>query len=230
MTRLSLVPSTSDNRPSSGRAPGKARVVPGRQTERLATREACEQLVVAELPAIRRLLASVARQRRLSADDAEEFVAVALLRLIADDYAVLRKFNGGCSLYGYLTVVFQRVCLDFRTAQWGKWRHSAASRRGGAIALLLERLTIRDGLTFDEACAVLQVNHGLTLDADSLSRLFASFSRQRRRFVGEGDLEDVAADTPRADQGLIDNERRSVLGTAFAALAAAIADMVPRDQ
>src|SRR5687768_7746324 len=82
-----------------------------------AARARCEALFLANLPRIERLIAQVARQYRLSPDDAEEFVSRVLFRLIDNDYAVLRKFKGQCKLITFLRVVFQRLCLDFRAAQ-----------------------------------------------------------------------------------------------------------------
>src|SRR5690554_6597075 len=102
------------------------------------TGSSAEQLFVENLPLIHRVTAAVARQNRLSVDDAEEFAATVHLRLIADDYAVLRKFRGRSSLQTFLKVVIQRICLDFRDAQWGKWRSSAAARRHGEVAIRLE--------------------------------------------------------------------------------------------
>jgi hypothetical protein len=58
--------------------------------------ETAERLFVKHLTSVRRLTAKVARQHRLSPDDAEDFAGVVSLRLIADDYAVLRKFRRQC--------------------------------------------------------------------------------------------------------------------------------------
>jgi hypothetical protein len=86
------------------------------------------------------------------------------------------------------------MCLDFRAAQWGKWRASAATRRRGDVAIMLERLTMRDGLTFDEACAVLEINHGVRPERDTLSRIYSQFRvRFRPRFVSDEELRDVQA-------------------------------------
>ena len=49
-----------------------------------------------------------------------------------------------------------RLYLDFQVQRFGKWRPSAEARRLGPLALRLETLLYRDGLTFDEACGVLQ--------------------------------------------------------------------------
>ena len=195
------------------------------------TRDQCEQLLIERLPMIKRQLGTVARQRHLSPDDADEFVAIALMRLVADDYSILRKFRGRCSLRAYLSVVFQRMCLDFRVAQWGKWRHSMASRRHGDVALLLERLTVRDGLTFEEACSVITINHGLTPERDTLARLHASFcNRTRPRLVSENELAERPCMNASADGGLVEAMKRDVLREAVERLGTALATLTPHEQ
>jgi len=195
------------------------------------SREAAEQLFVEHLAFIQRLTARVARQHRLTLDDAEEFTGVVYLRLIADDYAVLRKFRRRSSLQTYLTVVIRRICLDFRDAQWGKWRTSAVSRRSGQVAILLERLTMRDGLSFEDACAVLAANPAVTAERDTLARVYAEFRvRTRPRFVSDDELGEVAATGGAPDRPLLETERAEQLSRAAAALVDALATLPPRDQ
>lgn len=197
------------------------------------SRDAAEQMFVDNLPMIQRLIATVARQHRFGADEAEEFAAAVQLRLIESDYLVLRKFRGQCSLRTFLTVVLQRMCLDARTAQWGKWRPSADSRRGGDVAILLDRLTMRDGFSFEEACSILEVNHGRTIDRDELARVFASLRqrvRGRPRMVSDDELDVLPAATDGADQGMLGVESRVVVAGAAAALGAALSAMPARDR
>lgn len=52
-----------------------------------------------------------ARSIRLSPDDVEDLCAEILLKIVANDYAVLRHFRGQSSLATYLTVVSRRVCV-----------------------------------------------------------------------------------------------------------------------
>ena len=50
-------------------------------------------LLVQNLAWIRRVAASLCRHRGLSGDDADEFASWAILRLIDNDYAIVRKFR-----------------------------------------------------------------------------------------------------------------------------------------
>ena len=110
-----------------------------------------EQVFLANLPTIDALVQMVSRQQRMSWAEAEEFASIVRLRLIENDYAILRKFRGGSTLRTYLTVVIARQALDYRDACWGRWRPSRAARRLGRTAVTLEKLIVRDGFTLDEA-------------------------------------------------------------------------------
>ena len=52
------------------------------------------------------------RSVRLSGDDADDFVADIFVAIVADDFAVLRRFRGKSSLATYLTVIARRVAVQ----------------------------------------------------------------------------------------------------------------------
>src|SRR5262245_28884016 len=181
-----------------------------------------EQVFLANLTTIESLIQIVARRHRLSPADAEEFASTVRLRLIEHDYAVIRKFRGGSSLRTYLTVVIARLCLDFRASSWGRWRPSQGARRLGPLAVTLERLMVRDGMTFDEACASLST--GRDVDVAQLRAFAAQFPhRSKRRWVEIDTIEEAAAVIPPADEGL---RARSV----NTALAKALRNLAPADR
>ena len=128
--------------------------------------------LVRHLAVIDRLVRFVARRHHLSIADAEEFASLVRYKLVDRDFAVLRKFQGRSSINTYLAVVIERLCLDFCVAKWGKWRPSATARRLGTVAILLERLVVREGITFDEAVGTLQTNHGVSETRGELHALF----------------------------------------------------------
>jgi RNA polymerase sigma factor for flagellar operon FliA len=94
---------------------------------------------------------AVARSRRLSAADTQDFTQTVQLRLIKRHYDVFHRFAGRSSLRTYLTVVVSRMLLDWFDSTYGKWRPSAAAARLGPHACRLDRLLNRDGYTLDEA-------------------------------------------------------------------------------
>jgi RNA polymerase sigma factor (sigma-70 family) len=149
--------------------------------------------IATHYPLVRRLQRSVARRRGLSRDDADELMSLVHLKLVEDDGSVFRKFEGRSSLSTYLTKVIWRVSLDQQTAAWGKWRPSAQARRQGPTAIRLERLLHRDGLPFDEACALLRAGR-ITETRAALEQMRDTFpSRQRVRVHGQDLLEALPA-------------------------------------
>lgn len=158
---------------------------------------------------INQVIAFTARRHRFNPSDAEEFGSLVRLKLVENDYAILRKFQQRSSLRTYLTVVIKRLCLDFRTAQWGKWRPSAEATRQGPVAVLLERLTSRDGYSFSEACELLRTKHGVDLSDSELERLWTRLPKRiPRRLVDEGELTNLVADGIDAESAAMQAEDR----------------------
>jgi RNA polymerase sigma-70 factor, ECF subfamily len=52
-----------------------------------------------------------ARARNLSAEDVEDIAAEVFLKIVDDNYGVLKKFKGISSLPTYLTVIARRTCV-----------------------------------------------------------------------------------------------------------------------
>jgi len=187
------------------------------------SRDSLEQRFLAELPMIERLIASLARQKRLSAIEADEFASEVHLRLINNDYAILRKFRAHSSLRTFLTVVIQRMFLDYRDAQWGKWRPSARSRREGDLGVLFERLTVRDGMAFEEACTQLEMTRPDAVDRNTLERIYAGFrQRGRPRLVNDEIGSEAVASDESADDGVVRAEERRAFVQAVDALGTAL--------
>jgi RNA polymerase sigma factor (sigma-70 family) len=147
------------------------------------------------LPTIDTVVQMVARQQRMTWAEAEEFASIVRLRLIENDYAIIRKFRGGSTLRTYLTVVIARQGLDFRDACWGRWRPSRRARRMGRTAVALERLIVRDGMPIDDAWASVPAPE--TADGGARLRAFAEhlLPRVRRHWVAIEEIEDSHAST-----------------------------------
>lgn len=165
-----------------------------------------EQAFLEHLELIERIIASICRRHGAGADEAEEFGSWVKLRLIEDDYAVFRKFQGRSRLSTYLTTVIHNLFRDYRIAKWGKWRPSAAARRMGATAVRLEILVRRDGRPFDEACRILRANFGVEESVEILEEILTQLPvRSPRRFES---LEVVAeAGEPGAVERRVEDQR-----------------------
>jgi RNA polymerase sigma factor (sigma-70 family) len=152
------------------------------------------ELMTANLALIGRAVSFACRRYRLERDDAEEFASIVNLRLVDHDYAILRAYEGRSGFATYISIVVQRMVLDYRIHEWGKWHASAEAKRLGEPALELEKLLHRDGRTLDEALTALKPRH----PAVTLASLQALAERlparaAKRRDVGIEHAETVAA-------------------------------------
>lgn len=176
------------------------------------------------------VVAFVCRRHRLPADQAEEFTSRFHLKLVDDDCAVLRRFQGRSSMRTYLVAVGERLLLDWRISEWGKWRPCAEARRLGPLAVELDRLLTRDRLPFDAAIEVLQTR-GVAATREELEAIAVRLApRQSRRAVTVDALEEVAAPGGHADGAVVDAEMRAAGARAGKALARAIAALPAQDQ
>jgi RNA polymerase sigma factor (sigma-70 family) len=176
---------------------------------------------------IESVLTQVCRQKRLSADDRDEFSSVVRLKLIEDDYAILRKFSGLSSFKGYITVVINRQLLDWRIKDWGKWRPTPRALELGALAVDLERMVLRDGLEYGQAVQTL-ISMGSAASEMECDELWKQLRRKgRRKRVDIDDHFDVPAP---AHDSVIDNERRELARRLVQALRVALAALLPDEQ
>jgi RNA polymerase sigma factor (sigma-70 family) len=181
-----------------------------------------EAFFLASLPVIDDVSAYVCRRHRLSGAEAEDFRSEVRLHFLERNYEVLRRFEGRSSLPTYVTVVIQRLYLDYRNRQWGKWRPSAEARRVGPAGILLERLAARDGLTLEQAVETLRLNHGIELD-EPLRALTAKIAKRSpgRLFVAEDAAAGIEgggltpdANVLRAEQGFLAKRVKTALDRA----------------
>lgn len=160
-------------------------------------------------------------------DQADEFRSWVRVRLLDDDRAVLRKFSGRSSLRTYLVTVIERLFLDWRNHEWGKWRPSSEARRLGEVAMELERQVLRDGLPFDVAAQSL-VARGQVLHVAECDRIWARLPRHpRRQRADEAALETVPA--ARAADLVEQGEHRAKARRVLDALADAMAALPAAD-
>lgn len=131
------------------------------------------------LTEIQDLTRRIARQHHLGREEREDFSSFVLLRMLEGDCAILRKFRGTSSLRTYLTVVVQRLLMDFRVQERGKWRPSVAARRQGTLGCQLDLLVNREGLELEQALAIVQHSR-TTASRDELLRIASAVPRRRR--------------------------------------------------
>ncbi len=190
-----------------------------------------ESVFLSSLPVINDVVAQVCRRHRLTADESDEFAAEVRLQFIERRYEPLRRFEGRSSLRTYLTVVIQRLFLDYRNRLWGKWRPTAEARRLGPHAIQLERLVIRDGWNVEPATELLKTNYGVNLD-EGLSALCLRLAQRQpsRQVVPESEAADVEGALPPADAHVVRAEHDFLAKRVHAALDRARQTLAPEER
>jgi RNA polymerase sigma factor (sigma-70 family) len=172
------------------------------------------ELLVSYLPLIERAIAFASQRHGLTPLDAQDFASIVKLRLVENDYAIVRAFGGRSSPATYFGIVIQRMLFDYRDKEWGKWRTSAEARRLGSVAVELERHLYRDGLSLDEAFAAL-ANHGDSLSHEAVEALAKRLPARgpKRRDVPIDEAEQTAViGSEQIEADGIRHERREVSG------------------
>jgi RNA polymerase sigma factor (sigma-70 family) len=188
-----------------------------------------EALFLANLDVVESVIRHACQRHHLT--DADEFASEVKLKLVENNYEVFRKFQQRSTLRTYLTVVIQRIYLDYRNHLWGKWRPSTEARRLGPVAIRLETLMARDGYGFAEACEHLRTNDRVTETESELVEIAIRLPlRPRRVMVGEESLEDVPETTTGLDDRILSDERRTRARRIQAALAAAAQSLGDQDR
>jgi RNA polymerase sigma factor (sigma-70 family) len=183
------------------------------------------------LETIERAIARVCRDARLDRANGEDFASSARLALLADNCAVLRKYEGRSSLATYLTIVVRRLLVDLRRTE-GRWYASAEAQRRGDAAVQLERLTVRDRRSFSDAAEIVRREHP-QVTATELQEVAAALPPRAPRpvlvQVADGDEERFASGSTAGDLvDALDVVRRSK--QANDAVRGAMAAMTPQDR
>jgi RNA polymerase sigma factor (sigma-70 family) len=188
-------------------------------------------VVVAYQQWIEKVAEITCRRNSVWGEDARDFASLALMKVIENDYAVLRKFRGECDMKTYLASVVVRRFHEWTRERWGRWRHSAHAERLGQPAKDLEALVYRDGHPLHEAIEILRTSGKTSATAAELGRLFAQIPRHEPRpgSAGSGPLEALAA-PGRADERVIAAEAHERCREVMRALLRALATLDPDDQ
>ena len=164
-------------------------------------------------------------------DDRDDFRSWVHLKILEDDFAILRKFQGRSSWRTYLSVVIQRLLLDYQIGKWGKYRPSAEARRAGPVAVLLEQLIVRDGHPFEAACEIVVTNHRVGVPRAELERLAARLpARVKRRMEREDVLLTLPSRDRATDDVVAEGERQRLADRLSAALRGLLARFETQDR
>lgn len=188
------------------------------------------RLLESNLALVRRVIDFVARRKGLRHENRDDFESFVMVRLLDNDGARLRKFQGRSNLKTYLSAVIHRLAIDFHIQRFGKWRPSTKAKRMGVLAVALEKLLSRDGYGLEEAIEILTTNQRVGLSRDDLSQLAAHLPiHPPRRLEGAEALEAMAA-TETADGPVIDCERNALARQAASAIEDALISFSAEDR
>jgi RNA polymerase sigma factor (sigma-70 family) len=181
------------------------------------------RIIEENLSLIQEVIQYTRRRQRFSPEDGEEFSSWALVKLMENDGAVLAKYQGRSSLKTYLTTVIQRLALDYRIQEWGKWRPSASAKELGPDAVRLEMLTHRDGLSQREAVeTILSSGESRSSEAELEAMVRELPVRLRKRLEGEEVLEHLVANDRGAEANVARRDRDKARRATEAALNGAL--------
>lgn len=188
-----------------------------------------QRLLLDHLDFIDQIVLTTGRRRHLSAE-LEDFAGFVRLRLVEDDYAILRKFQNRSKLSTYLISVIERLALDFRVQRWGRWRPSSTADRLGTVAVWLERLLHRDDYTLEEAIEKIRTTHASTVSDRQLREIWEQLPvRVRTMELGEEAAENVSA-VQTSDSNVEDSERRAGIERLERTLRSAFAQIAAQDR
>jgi RNA polymerase sigma factor (sigma-70 family) len=181
--------------------------------------------------AIRRITQFICRRCRLDPAEAEDFASFVNVKLIENNYEIIRKFEGRAAFGTYLTTVIQHLSYQYRVGMWGKWRPSAEARRMGETAMMLERLISRDGYTYGEAVQLLTTGNEGEYTAAQLNAIWLRLPIRVPRpvLVSQAAPPDSPVETD-ADDRLMSTDRQEVARAAARALDEAIEDISPDER
>ena len=189
-----------------------------------------QRLLLDHLDLINQIVRTIGRRRHLSAAEREDFASFVHLRMVDDDYAILRKFQNRSTLWTYLAAVIERLSLDFCVEKWGRWRPSAMAERLGPVAVALERLVNRDSHSVDEALEILRTNHDVALTHAELRNVWEQLPvRVRHTEVGEEAAQELSGNDS-SEAAIDDADRRETVDRLQSALQSAFAQVAAQDR
>ncbi len=176
-----------------------------------------------------RLIDTTARRQRLSQDERDDLYSNVMMRVIDDDYAILRAFRHRSSWRTYLAVIIQRVLLDHRTKEWGRWRPCVRAKRLGPSAIWLDQKINRDGFGPDEAVAALSSRDPNT-DVSEIQQLADQIPRRgKRKLVRQEACLEQLSDGVRADNRVQTEALHRTWGHLRFGLKSAFRELPPAD-
>ena len=185
-----------------------------------------ELLVVTYLPRVRQFVERACWRRGLR-PEVDDVISTVVVKLVSDNYAVVRVFDGRGPFDAYLSRIVDRVALDYQRHLWGTWRPSALARRLGTAGVMLDRLISRDQLPVQDAVLRVASQLGLRLsDVTAMGEQLAT--RPARNGIRRSEL--LATQHISFSSGLERAERRKTVDAVNVALSKALGRLTVRER
>lgn len=169
--------------------------------------------------------------RKLPPGERSEFSSWVIEKLLDEDSAVLRKCRNWNHPKTFLASVVGNLYKDFLNHHRGKFRSSKEAQKLGETALQLERLIVRDGYRFSEACEILRTNFKVQATPAELADLAVRLpSRTGRHWEGEEGLRHWPSSEGSPAEHLLAEERQALSERVFEALSRALDALPAEDQ
>jgi RNA polymerase sigma factor (sigma-70 family) len=111
--------------------------------------------------------------------------------LKADNYKVLRDYEGGATLKRYLTVIISRKVVDIFRSQEGRCRAKDKAKQWGDLGLKLYDLVFVKGYDVSEAHKTLKDTYGITESVEKIENIAEEIKRVKKeplREISQGAL------------------------------------------
>ncbi|MEA2562552.1 MAG: hypothetical protein QOH06_4056 [Acidobacteriota bacterium] len=189
-----------------------------------------EELYHQSLEALPPILRGLGREKRVSPEELEDLRSDIQVKLLEDDYRVLRQWDSRSSLKGYLGTVVYNIWHDWVRSEKGKVVVSAAAKRLGPPAPLLEKLLGQDGLTFEEAYQLIEPRFPGLSRSEAKEIVAQIYPRRGRIFENEDVVRWLPDLRPTSDKRLERREKLIKKRKALALLHRILSDLPEEDR
>ncbi|HVG08525.1 MAG TPA: sigma-70 family RNA polymerase sigma factor [Thermoanaerobaculia bacterium] len=189
-----------------------------------------EELYHQSLEALPPILRGLGREKRVSPEELEDLQSEIQVKLLEDDYRVLRRWDSRSSLKGYLVTVVYNVWHDWVRSEKGKVVVSAAAKRLGPPAPLLEKLLGREGFTFEEAYQLIKPGFPGLSRGEAKEIVAQIYPRRGRIFESEDVVTRQPDLEPTGDKRLERREKLVKKRKALALLHRILSDLPEQDR
>jgi RNA polymerase sigma factor for flagellar operon FliA len=192
--------------------------------------QSAERLFLEHLSWINRVAQMNAVHYGLLREEAEDFMSMIRMKIMDDDYGIIRRHRGESTLKTYLATVVVRQLHDYLRERRGRWRPSPSATRLGPLAVHLEALVYRDGYTISQAITKLQTAGYDVPDERELFRLFRELPQREALRPKEVRVDPLLTDPENADTPFREAETERRLEERRKALERALSSLSAEDQ